>query len=78
MAKATKTEKVVKTTTVKLELSVREASLLRDLLAHVGGEPSGPRGEFDEIFDSLVKLDLKRDHSYDLDGNVTASADLFA
>jgi hypothetical protein len=55
MAKATKKTVTVKTTTVTLELSEKEAQALAEVIGNVGGDMNGQRGFADNIYEALQK-----------------------
>lgn len=42
---------------MQLELTNRQLNLLRELLSYVGGNPSGPRAEFDAILSYIKKVE---------------------
>jgi hypothetical protein len=58
MATATAITKTV-VTNITLELSAQEAQALTDILACVGGEPSGPRGQSDNVLQALKQAGFK-------------------
>lgn len=51
MAKASK--KTATVTTITLELTLREAQVIRALCGAAGGDPRGPRGDSDEVWEAL-------------------------
>ena len=63
------TKKTVQTVTVNLQLTEHEASILQSILECIGGEPNGPRGECDAIYNGLLELNLRPDNTFDVSGN---------
>ena len=52
---------------IVLTMNVETASLLYELLHHVGGSPQGPRGNFDSIRMALFTANVPRNRTAHLD-----------
>jgi hypothetical protein len=58
MAEASITTKTIKS--VNLSLTEEEAGVLYSVLERVGGDPLGPRGAIQNIYNELARCDIKR------------------
>ncbi len=59
---------------VTITMTGEEASHLLEIVQHVGGPPTGPRGTFDQISDGLTNAGVERSHglySKDISGGIT-------
>jgi len=41
---------------IDVPMTLRQARVLMEVLLHVGGDPDGPRGQMDQLADTLDKL----------------------
>ena len=49
-------------TNVTITMTAEEASHLLEVIQHIGGTPSGPRGTFDRLGSGLERAGVKRSH----------------